>query len=289
MDQAVVIPCQGQQMVGILHQPEGPAQIGLVVVVAGGPQYRVGVSRQFVMLGREMAARGFPTLRFDHRGVGDSGGEYKGFVDMSADIRSAVDCIFEQCPDLQSIVLWGECESATAVSFYAHSDERISGIFLVNPWIRTEEGQAKTYIRHYYRKRLLSKAFWNKILSGKVDFVGSAKSFVDLLRRSSNSRKQAITEQSVEASLQSLPLPQRLEKTTGLFQGRIDILTSGRDFIAQEFKDFVSQSTGWKQILQRQNAQMAEIADADHSFSRIEWREQLFNKIAAALLSVRGK
>ncbi len=36
-----VFECQGESLVGILHQPEEAAPIGVLVVV-GGPQYRVG-------------------------------------------------------------------------------------------------------------------------------------------------------------------------------------------------------------------------------------------------------
>ena len=44
------------------------ADIGVVIVV-GGPQYRVGSHRQFVTLARALAASGVPALRFDYRGM----------------------------------------------------------------------------------------------------------------------------------------------------------------------------------------------------------------------------
>jgi alpha-beta hydrolase superfamily lysophospholipase len=69
----------GVPLVGIVHPAGKPAgDIGVVVVV-GGPQYRVGSHRQFVLLARDLAAAGIPTLRFDTRGMGDSGGDFPGF------------------------------------------------------------------------------------------------------------------------------------------------------------------------------------------------------------------
>ena len=45
-----------------------------VLIVTGGPQYRAGSHRQFVLLARFLAARGMAVLRFDYRGMGDSEG-----------------------------------------------------------------------------------------------------------------------------------------------------------------------------------------------------------------------
>jgi dipeptidyl aminopeptidase/acylaminoacyl peptidase len=58
-EEAVPFACAGDMLMGILTRPEAPAQTGVVVVV-GGPQYRVGSHRQFVLLSRELAAAGYP-------------------------------------------------------------------------------------------------------------------------------------------------------------------------------------------------------------------------------------
>ena len=47
--------------------------------MVGGPQYRVGSHRQFTLMARAFAAAGYPVLRFDYRGIGDSEGESRGF------------------------------------------------------------------------------------------------------------------------------------------------------------------------------------------------------------------
>ena len=83
-ESALWIDCEGAAMLGVLTQPPRPTvtvRIGVLIVV-GGPQYRVGSHRQFTLLARRLAAQGYPTLRFDYRGMGDSGGERRRFTKL---------------------------------------------------------------------------------------------------------------------------------------------------------------------------------------------------------------
>ncbi len=274
---AVKFDCKGSSLFGVLHQAQIKSKVGVIIVVAGGPQYRAGVSRQFVMLGRLLASQGIPTLRFDHRGTGDSEGKCLGFIDMNDDIHSAVDELIKKNPDIEKVLLWGECESASALTFYAHTDARIAGVFLVNPWIRTEGGEAKTYIKHYYLDRLMKKELWLKIFSGKFSFVDSFKSFFNLVNKAKNTKVSQLT--SINQSLSHLALPQRVEQSVSLFKGNVFILTSGNDLIAQEFKDFVATSKQWQLLIKQKNYTWLDIADADHSFSRSDWRKEMLDSV----------
>ena len=78
--------------------------------MVGGPQYRVGSHRQFVLLARDLAADGFPVFRFDYRGMGDSEGEFRGFEHVEDDIAAAVEAFRSASPGLREIVLWGLCD-----------------------------------------------------------------------------------------------------------------------------------------------------------------------------------
>ena len=278
---AVKFDCQGSALLGILHQVKIQANVGVIIVVAGGPQYRVGVSRQFVSMARLLANNNIPTLRFDHRGTGDSEGECRGFIDMGEDIKSAIDVLMSMNPSLEKVVLWGECESASAIAFYGYTDERVSGLFLVNPWIRTEAGEAQTYIKHYYLSRMMEKEFWHKVLSGKFSISSSLSSFFGLIKQARKGKVEAkvSSKEATTAALVNLPLPQRLEKSTSLYKGKVFILTSGNDLIAQEFKDYVATSTVWQKMIQTDNFNMRDIAEADHSFSRSDWREEMLDSV----------
>ena len=144
-EEAVVFECEGESLVGVLSLPAAPATRGVLIVV-GGPQYRVGSHRQFTLLARHLAAHGIPSLRFDYRGMGDSSGAVRSFEAVDADIRRAIDIFYERVSGLESVVIWGLCDAASAALFYAHRDARVGGLVLLNPWVRTPEGMARTVV-----------------------------------------------------------------------------------------------------------------------------------------------
>ena len=124
---AVVFPCDGDDLVAILHEGAGSAcEVGILIVV-GGPQYRVGSHRQFVLMARSLAAQGFPVFRFDYRGMGDSSGCERTFTSVHDDVRSAVDAFVAHMPELRRIVIFGLCDAASAALMYVHSDSRVAG------------------------------------------------------------------------------------------------------------------------------------------------------------------
>ena len=203
------------------------------------------------------------------------GDAVKVVVDMNADIRSAIDALCEHVPHLDRIVLWGECESASASAFYAYNDLRVSGIFMVNPWIRTEEGEAKTFLKHYYRNRLFEKEFWLKLWTGKFSIINAIKSFFQLLR--STRVKSKALEGAKTDKYAELPLPERLEQCCDVYAGKIYTLTSGKDYIAQEFKDYMAASSVWQSMITSNVMTVNDIEDSDHTFSRKVWRDQLLD------------
>jgi hypothetical protein len=50
---------------------------------------------------------------------------------------------------------------------------------------------------------------------------------------------------------------------------------SGNDLTAQEFKDTVQRSPGWRKALASPRVTWRELAPADHTFSTREWRDQV--------------
>lgn len=274
---AFLFPCAGESLLGIVAVPPVGAErdaggegtpgergdIGVVVVV-GGPQYRAGSHRQFVMLARELAAAGVPCLRFDYRGMGDASGAQSDFLAVDEDIRAAIDAFQAHCPGVRRVVLWGLCDGASAASLYAPQDERVAGLVLLNPWVHTAEGEARTRLRHYYLKRLLSRAFWRKLFSGGVKVGHAVGGVVGAAQQARTAGAGGTATHSGAA------LPQRMLAALQRVRGPIAFVLSSRDYVAREFEDAVKQSREWRALIARQGEGAVLRIDASHTFSAHE-------------------
>lgn len=77
METPVVFDCKGQQIVGMLHLPDGRAKVPGALLLHGFTGHKAEIHRMFVKLARKLAAHGIGSLRFDFRGCGDSAGEFE--------------------------------------------------------------------------------------------------------------------------------------------------------------------------------------------------------------------
>jgi len=259
-EQTVTIACEKDTLAGILAVPEIAATTGVIVIV-GGPQYRAGSHRQFVLLSRTLAAAGYPVLRFDYRGMGDSTGAQRDFTEVSADIAAAIATMQLKLPSVQRVALWGLCDGASAALLYCHEsqDPRVSGLCLVNPWVRSEASLARAHVKHYYGDRLRQKEFWAKLISGKV----AVSALTGLWRNFSLMRNSSVQ----TAPTQRPPFQQRMSSAWGSFGGRILLILSGDDYTAKEFVEHASVDPAWRGLLERPNVIRQDLANVDHTFS----------------------
>lgn len=257
---------QPQTLVGILSPATG--NTGLLIVV-GGPQYRVGSHRQFVKMCRAAAAQNVPAFRFDVSGMGDSEGEPTPFYQQSADIHAAIAQFFLLQPQMTSVVLWGLCDGASAIllALRQQPEPRVSGLVLLNPWVRQQQSYAKTMVKHYYLKRLTNKEFWQKLFSGKFKALQSVTSLWQNLQQA-NSKAATVSSAPEASNEQNYVL--HMQQSWSQLQAKVCVITSGEDLTAQEFLDLCQQDTQWQQLLQQ--AEHHHIAAANHTFSTAEWR-----------------
>jgi exosortase A-associated hydrolase 1 len=264
IESPIVFDCEGEELIGVVHRPGGPSPLGVLIVV-GGPQYRIGSHRQFVLLARALAAEGIPAMRFDYRGMGDSAGPFRGFEHAGADIAAAVDAFAAAAPGLERIALWGLCDGASAILFYAHRDPRIAALAILNPWVRTDAGLAKARLKHYYLRRLFDRELWRKLASGRFSLARSISGVMGSVRT-------AMDDSGVSADS---ALPDRMAAALSQFRGPVLLVLSGNDLTAREFEDAAKASTVWRRLLRDSRVRRHDLAAADHTFSRREWRDQV--------------
>ncbi|HUK82459.1 MAG TPA: alpha/beta fold hydrolase [Verrucomicrobiae bacterium] len=92
METPVVFECKGQQIVGMLHLPEGRGRFPAALLLHGFTGTKVEAHRMYVKLSRALAEHGIASLRFDYRGSGDSAGNFEDMTIRSelADALSAI-------------------------------------------------------------------------------------------------------------------------------------------------------------------------------------------------------
>lgn len=264
-ERAVLFGCQQAALVGVLSLPVAAARDTGVLIVVGGPQYRAGSHRQFVLLARALAAAGFPALRFDYRGMGDSEGALRSFEAVQEDLAAATDALLREQPGLRRVVLWGLCDGASAALMYwqATRDARIAGLALANPWVRSQASQARTQVRHYYTQRLRERAFWVKLLSGKV----ALSALSGLLRSLATMLRPTAAGAGGPAAGDDRPYQARMAEAWAAFPGPLLLLTSGQDYTAKEFLDTAHGDAAWHGALERPGLTRHALAQADHTFS----------------------
>ncbi|MBL8343707.1 MAG: hydrolase 1, exosortase A system-associated [Rubrivivax sp.] len=279
---AVVFPCQGEEMLGIVSTPAAPAPPArhAVLIVVGGPQYRIGSHRMFVRLAQALAGHGVAAMRFDARGMGDSSGPRQYFEDFYADIRAALDALFLEVPTLRSAAIWGLCGGATAALLYVRRtrDTRVKALMLVNPWVRTDETAAVTQVKHYYLQRLAQKDFWLKLLRGGVSLGSSLGELARALRMSARATRRREADAPTHADDDGaddghLDLGVRMGAAWAGFAaggGRTLLILSGNDYTAKEFLETVQMNSMWQQNLAHPATTRLDLPGADHTFPQPE-------------------
>ena len=264
VEHALSFACGDDSLVGVAAVPDAPRDVGVLIVV-GGPQYRAGSHRQFVLLARALAAAGIAALRFDCRGMGDSTGVQQSFEQSTADIAAALDAFGRACPATKRFVLWGLCDAAAAALLFLdeHRDARVVGVAVLNPWVRSDGTMARVQLKHYYGRRLAQPALWAKLVRGRLDLRAAARGLVGSIATAWRARAASPPPRSFQA---------RMAAAWRCFDGRILLLMSGRDLTAREFETYAATDAAWAGLIGQPKVQRIDLPEADHTFSSVQWR-----------------
>ena len=264
------IQCEGIALAGIVAEPaDASAALDTgVVIVVGGPQYRVGSHRQFVQLARSLARDGLSVLRFDYRGMGDSDGTMRTFEEAGPDMQAAIDALLRSAVHIRRVVLWGLCDAASLILMHGASHSKVVGVALANPWVRNATTIAGVTLKHYYRGRLLQKELWRKMLRGGFDWRASIRSFGGTVAQALSARWHR-HRPAAAPEFQTL-----MARGLAAFDGPVLLLLSGDDLTAREFAEYAATAPGWRGLLDADRVHRVDLPGVDHTFSRHDWQTQ---------------
>jgi len=186
----LTFPCADALLAATLDTAPGPAGL---LIVGGGTEIRSGAHGGMAALAATVAAAGWPVLRYDRRGVGDSDGEDPGFADSGPDLRAAADALRARLPAGAPVIGFGLCDGATALALH-HADAGLSALLLANPWVVEPVGDLPppAAVRAHYAARLTDWAFWKRALTGGVDFRKAARGVASLAATADNTLPASI-------------------------------------------------------------------------------------------------
>ena len=144
-DESVRMPGNGFVLAGTLSRPSQPAAAGArlpaVVLVGGsGPTDRDGIAFGIPVLGQladAIADAGFIAVRYDKRGIGQSGGraESAGLADYAEDVRAVVKFLADRKDvDPKRIAVVGHSEGGIVALISASKEKRIGAVALLSSY-----------------------------------------------------------------------------------------------------------------------------------------------------------
>ena len=253
--------CRGDRLAGTLDHAAG--RTGLLIV-SGGNEIRIGAHRGMATLARRVAAAGYPVMRYDRRGIGDSEGENRGFRNSEDDIAAAART-FRQAVPIERMVGFGNCDAATALALF-HQRAGIDALLLANPWVVEGDGDLPppAAIRARYAERMRDPRQWLRLARGGVNIGKLVKG---LARSAKPSRDEHSLAKDMAAALASSAAP-------------ATFLLAERDNTAIAFRAAFQQAM-FAPVRARVDVAIRETPS--HSFAREGDADWLFERMIAAL------
>jgi hypothetical protein len=253
-------------LVGTLLTTKSTADLPTIVFVNAGFVSRVGPNRMTVRLARLLGEHGFPSIRFDFSGIGDSArikSEKAGLDLAVTEIQMAMD-ITEQYMGSKRFILFGLCSGTDPCIKTASIDARVAGTILLDPF---------SYAN--IRARLLINC--RKLKEHVANGTFFAK-FRQITRRLKRPRESPSSPAGGDIWDQLRPKPTREEFAKSLVQA----LRKGRTMLIV-YTSFASEHHNYPGQLKHVHRELrpfhkidvALLPEADHTYPAIFMQEQL--------------
>lgn len=179
---------------GVLTEPVNKPSVDLpiVIIANSGITHRVGPSRLYVLLARQLSVLGFRSFRIDMSGIGDSivkdySQENVEYISSSSEeIYAAIKALNSNYKDYKYILM-GLCSGAY-FSFHAAIDLdeiNVTECILINPLTFYWDHKAGSIpsvdnnftLWSWYRKAITRQSSWIRLVKGKIDIAGFFQAF----------------------------------------------------------------------------------------------------------------
>lgn len=293
--EAIMFPNrEGLRLFGILHRPSDAVpekDIG-VIFLSPGVKTRVAPHRLYNRMAESLLKQGYPVLRFDFHGLGDSEGELpeRQLADLYATVQDGryvedTLCALDWMQDrlgIDRFVLAGLCGGAITGLLAAGKDHRARGVLGLGLPVALDgrdvdasrfmtQGQLEDMGASYLRK-LANPRAWLRLLTLRTDYrmLVRAVSRRILGRRP---RPVPLPEGGPVSNLNPLFPPAFFDFLAS--SGKLLLVFSGADRLAWEFDEKFSQPYAEKLRGLGDAYEIHSIPNANHILSDPEWRREM--------------
>ncbi len=286
-----VVVFSDDHLVGAVSEPEIRSDNPAVILLNTGSDHRVGPHGMYASLARRWAALGFPVLRFDLTGIGDSDRDERVDIIDSyprsalKDVGSAIEYMREHRGHSR-IILAGICSGG----YHAiHSDKAtVSAVIAVNPPLYHTAGEPIVSGARYDRiaetrrvlRSLAKPAKWRRLLSGRINLVRTSTLLSQRLRDGAQNALARI------ARMVSTTAHRRPDPISLFDEGvAIHLIFSERDAAQIYFDHYISSRL--KRRKRRAELTVDVVPGADHTFMPVRWQRALAELMTKRLLEHR--
>ncbi len=256
-----------QKLFGILHEPDGRQKQTAVIFLHGWGTYRIGPHRIFVEAARAFASAGFPCLRFDFRGRGESEGDVAEttLLDMIDDAKQAVKEMLKR-DGISQVVLLGLCSGGEVAVGTAASDSNVNGLVLLSTPLLGRQAVVKDDVRKTansaknYWQKLFLPVTWRKIFSFRVNYRAVFKVLFGHFHHVTNDKP--LKEAGLLEAFKS-------------YKGACLFIYGGKDPEA-----YSSENAYRKVCANNGKVVFKSIPDANHNFYSVAWKQGLISQVS---------
>ena len=289
---------------GMLHHPPSgaiPQETG-IVILNPGPTDRNGPHRLYFELAERFATEGYPVLRFDARGVGESEGEWNEGIEGSPildvfteiqkgiwvpDTEAAINFIISRT-GVHDVVLGGLCGGAITALLAGAEHPKVLGMFLMGTPItlssatsRIEDLPEQVLRRdaRMYIEKLLRPSAWFRLLTLKTDFSTFWGVLKSRLCFWTKPRKTMATE-TINTKMNPLFIQNFKLAVTG--RKKVILIYSENDYLWHEFKEYFLPSLGNEST---HSFDLTTLPNANHNVTETDCQDKLQSVLLSWLVS----